>query len=131
MSEATGLKPEQNRIDRWNSVDDVAQFIREVDGSNSLGAAALAEKLVERFSINTRPPAQGVEPKFEWSEGSDGVWVCQIGNFRLRATSSVSSVNFKGASFHLEYRHKNLQEAQHAAQQAFLDIRQSIIGEGR
>lgn len=33
-------------------VDELAQFIREVDGNNRMGAGALAEKICERFRVD-------------------------------------------------------------------------------
>ena len=39
-------------------VDELAQIIRQVDGANSLGAGALAEKIWERMTLTPAGPAR-------------------------------------------------------------------------
>lgn len=39
-------------------VDELAQFIRQVDGNNRMGAGTLADKICERFSVAS-PAVQG------------------------------------------------------------------------
>lgn len=46
-------------------VDELSQFIREVDGRNTMGAGALAEKIVERFGQSLAGSTADRQP-FEW-----------------------------------------------------------------
>src|SRR5690554_4810598 len=52
-------------------VDELAQFIRKVDGNNRMGAGALADKICERFHV-AAPAVQG-EP-VGWQFYQDGKW---------------------------------------------------------
>lgn len=58
-------------------VDELAQFIRQVDGDNKMGAGSLADKICERFRVDA--PAVPVEPK-EFSKGATHP-VGDCGNF--------------------------------------------------
>ncbi|XAI97167.1 hypothetical protein [Dolichospermum phage Dfl-JY45] len=46
----------------------LAQFIRAVDGNHTLGAAALAEKIVERFGCERAAGASGQSRQDDWRE---------------------------------------------------------------
>ena len=46
------------RLTSQNIVDELAQFIRQVDGNNKMGAGSLAEKICERFHV-ADPAVQG------------------------------------------------------------------------
>jgi len=47
-------------------VDAMAQYIRQIDGDNTMGAGALAEKLCEWLAASPTPPAEPVVPDGEW-----------------------------------------------------------------
>lgn len=53
-------------------VDELAQFIRQVDGNNKMGAGSLAEKICERFHV-ADPAVQG-EPVAVVDACDDGMW---------------------------------------------------------
>ena len=52
-------------------VDELSQFIRQVDGNNRMGAGSLADKICERFCVS-EPDMQG-EP-VGWQYYQDGKW---------------------------------------------------------
>lgn len=49
-------------------VDVLAQFIRKVDGNNTLGAATLAERIVERFGRERAASARESSSRVDWRE---------------------------------------------------------------
>lgn len=50
----------EHKLVPQNIVDELAQFIRQVDGNNKMGAGSLADKICERFRVDA--PAVQVEP---------------------------------------------------------------------
>ena len=85
-----------------SEVDKLAQDIRQVDGNHSLGAGALAEKLIERGWCKNQPPSMDeieAELKAILAGDIDLTLVRRHGNFNIGKFHSERWVTSWRAAF--------------------------------
>lgn len=59
------------KLEPKSIVDELAQFIRQVDGNNKMGAGSLADKICERFHVHS-PDVQGEPLAWVTADTVDG-----------------------------------------------------------